>query len=394
MSGTNFSIDDDGATDQAGNSIASFFAPRITPSGNLTTNDINGYVQFTIRFYQENGTAGEQYNIPPIVLPVDDYSTPPPFGGLSGLNYIHYDIDGSTVGTGGWFRETGVVQNIPTVTINADASTELVPYSYTYIGNWKGFAGSVCERTGVSRCSQVTAAASYITPQTQLTFRMGYDYNYNGTSFNSKPTRQYGSRFGCFTFPQQSTLPVKLLSFEGVYKNNFTYLSWTADNQVNFSAYEIERSSNGIDFSGIGVKTGQGIGSERQQYQFTDDLSLINSDAFFYRLKMIDIDGRFSYSNIIMIRKDGVKSKGLAITPNPIISGNMATVRFYADAEGPVELKVIEMSGKVVLTQHSNVNEGTNSVAITNLNRLQPGFYILQLNNHGINAVTKFSVIR
>ncbi len=100
MTGGNFSIDDDGATDQGGNSISSFFAPRITPSSNLTTTDQRGYVQFTIRFYLENGTAGQQYPA--------DYATPPPGGGLSGLNYIHYDIDGSTVGTGGWFRETGV----------------------------------------------------------------------------------------------------------------------------------------------------------------------------------------------------------------------------------------------------------------------------------------------
>jgi hypothetical protein len=108
----NSSIDDDGATDQSGNSIASFFAPRITPDNTLTTTDRRGYVQFTIRFFIGNGTAGEQWPA--------DYTTVPSLGGLLGLNYIHYDIDGSTVGTAGWFRETGVVQNVPGSVINGD----------------------------------------------------------------------------------------------------------------------------------------------------------------------------------------------------------------------------------------------------------------------------------
>lgn len=386
MNGSNFSIDDDGATDQAGNSISSFFAPRITPSSNLTNSDLRGYVQFTIRFYLENGTAGQQYP--------GDYTTVPPGGGLSGLNYIHYDIDGSTVGSNGWFRETGVVQNVAGSSINADASTELVSYTYTDGVNWKGFAGSVCERTGVSRCSQVTVAAAYAIPQTLITFRMGYDYNYTNSSFNSQPTRQYGSRFGCFNFPQQSTLPVKLISFSGMYKNGNANLSWIADNQVDFSAYGIERSSNGIDFAGIGVRQRQGTGAERQQYQYTDDLSTAAGDEFYYRLKMIDIDGRYSYSNIIRLSKSGIKKSGMVISPNPVISNAMASLRVDAVAGGQAELKIIDMLGKVVLKQQNNVYEGSNNLVLNNLNRLQPGTYILQMTTGNTTEVTRFTIAR
>jgi hypothetical protein len=386
MNGSNFNIDDDGATDQAGNSISSFFAPRITPSSNLTNSDLRGYVQFTIRFYLENGTAGQQYP--------GDYTTVPPGGGLSGLNYIHYDIDGSTVGSNGWFRETGVVQNVAGCSINADASTELVSYTYTDGVNWKGFAGSVCERTGVSRCSQVTVAAAYATPQTQITFRMGYDYNFTNSSFNSQPTRQYGSRFGCFNFPQQSTLPVKLISFNGMYKNGNANLSWIADNQVDFSAYSVERSSNGIDFTGIGVRQRQGTGAERQQYQYTDDLSAAAGDEFYYRLKMIDIDGRYSYSNIIRLSKSGIKKSGMVVSPNPVISNAMASLRVDAAAGGQAELKIIDMLGKVVLKQQNNVYEGANNLVLNNLNRLQPGTYILQMTTGSITEITRFTIAR
>jgi hypothetical protein len=386
MSGSNFNIDDDGATDQAGNSISSFFAPRITSSSNLTTTDQRGYVQFTIKFYLENTTAGQQYPA--------DFTTVPPFGGLTGLNYIHYDIDGSAVGSGGWFRETGVVKNVGSPVINADASTELTAYNYIDgVENWKGFAGSVYERTGVSRCSQVTAAASFATPQTQISVRMGYDYNYNGTSFNSQPTRQYGSRFGCFTFPQRTTLPVTLLSFNGAYKNNATILNWAAENQINFDHYEIERSSDGTHFNGIGTKAPvQNNTSAKETYQYGDDLIALNGDIFFYRLKMVDADGTFKYSNVILIRKDQKNIIGLTLSPNPIVSGGTTTVRFEASASSAVEFKVVDMSGRVVLKQQNNVTEGTNSIAITNLDRLQPGMYVLQMNDGNTVNVTKLTI--
>jgi Secretion system C-terminal sorting domain len=385
MSGSNFNFDDDLATDQAGNSISSFFAPRITAANNLTTTDQRGYVQFTIKFYLENGTAGQQYPA--------DFTTIPPFGGLTGLNYIHYDIDGSTVGAGGWFRETGVIQNIGAPVINADASTELTAYNYTDGVNWKGFAGSVFERTGVSRCSQVTAAASFATPQTQVTFRMGYDYNYNGTSFNSQPTRQYGSRFGCFTFPQRTTLPVTLLSFNGAYKNNAALLNWTAENQISFDHYEIERSTNGTNFSSIAAKTSlQNNTAARENYQHMDDLSIASGNVFFYRLKMVDADGTFKYSGVIVIRKDQKSIVGITISPNPIVTGGMATVRFEATTRSTVEFKVVDMAGRVVLKQQNNVTEGTNSIAITNLDRLQPGMYMLQMNDGSAVNVTKFTI--
>jgi hypothetical protein len=385
MTGANFSIDDDAATDQVGNSIASFFAPRITPLNTLTTSDQRGYVQFVIRFFVENGTAGQQYP--------GDFTTVPT-GGLSGLNYIHYDIDGSTVGTGGWFRETGVIQNVPASVINANVPTELASYTYTDGGGWKGFAGSVCERTGVSRCAEVAAAARYNLPQTLVRFRMGYDYNFTTASFASRPTRQYGSRFGCFDFPQLGTLPVRLLSFSGTYKNNNALLNWAADNQVNFTGYEVERSTDGVNFGSIGYKEKQNESLQRQDYQLTDDLSSSFEKVFYYRLRMIDIDGKYTYSNTIMLRKDGSKNTSIIINPNPVVTGGAATLRFDAATRTTVEVRVVDMTGKVVLRQQNNVYDGLNSIGINNMDRLQPGMYMVQLHNNGEVLTTKLSVAR
>ena len=365
MTGTNFNIDDNTATDQLGNSIASFFAPRITSSSNLTTSDLRGYVQFTLRFYVENGTAGEQYS--------GDYTTLPPLGGLTGLNYIHYDIDGSTVGTGGWFRETGVVQNVAGLSINADVTTELLSYTYTDGGTWKGFAGSVCERTGVSRCAQVAASASFPTPQTQITFRMGYDYNYNGTSFNSQPTRQYGSRFGCFTFPQPSTLPVLLKSFSAL-RNQQTAnvsLKWTSSAEINNVGFEIQRNLGNDNWQTIGfVKSQAPGGNSTSDINYSYDDFNNSKSVSQYRLRQIDIDAKIKYSEIRSVR--GLDQKiGIIIYPNPTNDGKINIV--FEDKSSVRDISVIDMSGRMV-KQMKNIT--ANSIQIDNLT---PGMYSIKV---------------
>jgi hypothetical protein len=386
MSPGMFTMDDDAALDQSGSSITHFFAPRISSKNVLTTTDERGYVQFTIKFYLEDNTTGEQYP--------QDYSSVPPLGGLEGLNYIHYDIDGGAVGTGGWFRETGVIKKVPGTVINADLGTELISYSYSDGSNsWNGFAGAVSERTGVSRCAETVAAGKFSYPQTQVTFRMGYDYYYNGTALNTQSTRQYGSRFGCFSFPHQSTLPVRLLSFSGAIKNNSAVLNWITENETNFSGYDIERSTNGINFYSLALKSIQAVGMGRYNYKHTDNLMAEAGNDFYYRLKMIDKDGRYTYSNIIVIRKDQ-KTTGISIAPNPVLNNQVATIRIETTKPCFTYFNIIDMSGTIVLKQQSNVEEGNNSIHINGLDKLKPGIYWIQMNNGGEIINSKFSIIK
>ncbi len=383
MTGTNFSIDDDAAVDQSSVSIASFFAPRITPSTSLTGSDQRGYVQFTISFFTENGTAGQQYP--------GDYTNTPPLGGLSGLNYIHYDIDGSTVGSGGWFRETGVIKDVLGSVINANAPTELVSYTYNDGTNWKGFAGSVCERDGVSRCSQVAVAANYTLPQASITVRMGYDYNFTNSNFGAATTRQYGSRFGCFTFPQIINLPVRLLSFNCAYNNGHTLVNWSTDNEVAFDHFDVERSSNGMDYSPIGSQPSRGS-TGKSNYTYNDDLSAVNGSVFYYRLKMVDDNGEFKYSQVVLIKKDSKTIKGLSVQPNPVTNG-IAIVKMTSLKHGTAELRVIDLNGRVLLRQSQSIYEGQNSISI-NVDKLQPGIYSMQMMVEDAMITTKFSIGR
>jgi Secretion system C-terminal sorting domain len=194
-------------------------------------------------------------------------------------------------------------------------------------------------------------------------------------------------------FPGNSILPIKLISFSGSLKNNITTLTWETENAMNFSHFDIERSFNGIDFTDVGSKPFAGDYARRTSYSFADDLSAVPGNVIYYRLKMVDVDANFKYSNVILIRK-GSKIIGLTINPNPVIRGGMATVRLESVNRGTTEFKVVDMSGKILLSQKNNISEGTNSISISNLERLQPGMYILQMNNGNEVLSVKFSITR
>ncbi len=192
-------------------------------------------------------------------------------------------------------------------------------------------------------------------------------------------------------FPNQTTLPVHLLSFTGSLRNNIATLNWDAENEINFSHYQIERSTDGSNFTSIGTKNGAGTG--RISYQFTDDLNAVSGNIVYYRLKNVDVDGAYSYSKVVMLRKDQKSFTGVAINPNPVVSST-ATVRFNSTVNANVSLRVVDGGGKVVLQQQEKAYEGVNSIPVNNLDRLVPGVYVLQLDNQGELNVVKFTVVR
>ncbi len=194
-------------------------------------------------------------------------------------------------------------------------------------------------------------------------------------------------------FPNQTVFPVELISFTGSLRSNITTLRWETENEQNFDHFEIERrTDNAGNYTKIGEKASLGS-SSRSYYTFDDNLGSVSGSAFNYRLKIVDQDGKFKYSNIILIRKDLKMITGIMLSPNPVISG-IATARFTASADGMVNLHVVDMSGKTVLTQMAKVYEGENSVSINNLDRLQPGIYMLKMEDHGAINTIKFSIAR
>jgi len=171
------------------------------------------------------------------------------------------------------------------------------------------------------------------------------------------------------------TLPVTLLSFNGNTINFGVQLNWKVTNEIRFAGYEIQRSTDAISFTKIGFLQSGGV-SFITNYKF-DDVQLPNSQQLFYRLKMIDQDGRFSYSSIIRINLTGQLNKRvITIAPNPFING--LTIQIQSAGNQNIQLQLLDMSGKLLKETRYPILPGTNQLYLQ-AGDLPKGMYLLKL---------------
>lgn len=106
-------------------------------------------------------------------------------------------------------------------------------------------------------------------------------------------------------------LPLNLISFSGSKQNNDALLQWKTANETGVSKFEVQRSNDGQTFATIGTVAAGGL-----LYSLTDANTFSSRTVAFYRLKSIDVDARFTYSNILKLSKQ--TSAALTVYPNPV----------------------------------------------------------------------------
>jgi hypothetical protein len=176
------------------------------------------------------------------------------------------------------------------------------------------------------------------------TYQNGYYLEFATSSF---------STFFITSVSSAGTLPLQLTSFNGVYDGRKSFLTWKTANEINTDRFEVERSTDAVSFSLIGTVTAKGniSGSD---YSLTD-AKFIFSVAY-YRLKVIDKDGKFTYSKIVRLTTDN--KTALTVYPNPVrttlvinhpLSDAVSFVEIYA-ANGTL-IKRIKVGEAVMQTE-------------------------------------------
>ncbi len=173
-------------------------------------------------------------------------------------------------------------------------------------------------------------------------------------------------------------LPVKLAYFNGYKQNNRVMLLWESTEEINLQEYEIEEQQN---TPGSWMSKGKVSAKKLQTataYNFTVIPAATNKDHSIYRLKMIDVDGKITFSNTIKINFKKAEAN-LTVTNNPV-SGNM--LRFVITGL-PVNkmtaITVIDFSGKTVLSSSAKTLT-PNSI---NIAHLPSGVYRLVVYTEG-----------
>jgi hypothetical protein len=201
--------------------------------------------------------------------------------------------------------------------LNPNNSTALVDYDNIIIENVRQESPNV-SRSGdanFGRPRNTMLGLDDTRRFANITFKNCY-YNNKGLGSFTDGDFSVNSFTQNVVFILDGVLPLTLLNFSGYSKENNTYLTWQTTNEKNASHFEIERSLDGISFTKIGQTKCFGSTMMVNKYTFTD-YNTVGNDNQYYRLKQVDIDGKFNYSTIIVMEPNANNSKSALIFPNP-----------------------------------------------------------------------------
>lgn len=186
------------------------------------------------------------------------------------------------------------------------------------------------------------------------------NWNAATSDFTTHTEFEYFSTFN-------GNLPVSLLLFSVQKKQADVLINWQTTGELNFNHYEVERSIDGIIFKKIGavsLQAGYGI----KKYNYNDENAVAafrKNKNLYYRLMMVDNDGKFKYSQVASVALDKIPS--VSIYPNP------AKDKLQIDGIYNYRIiKIADITGKIILIQNASVKP-------IDISRLQKGVYIITI---------------
>jgi hypothetical protein len=171
-------------------------------------------------------------------------------------------------------------------------------------------------------------------------------------------------------------LPVQFVKLSGVLQGDRVALNWTVIASKEVDHFEVERSGDNRGYTRTGIVSQIVLLNQQQSFAFSDNISSVNNEVIFYRIKVIGKLGEIQYSNIMVIRKQQNRTE-LSITPNP--ARDQVSMAFFAEKESTITIRLVDNLGKTVLVQNRQVMKGNNSLQLTGLERFSNGVYSMQL---------------
>lgn len=167
-----------------------------------------------------------------------------------------------------------------------------------------------------------------------------------------------------------SVLPLKLLSFSAEHAVKENRLSWNTAEEINTAYFDIERSNDGRLFSKAGRVNS--YGKLRNSYSFRD-IKPAQGDNF-YRLKMVDKDGEFAYSDVKKLNNANILL--MSVYPNP--ANKYVAVSLFNETSQEVSFNITDIKGTMLKKQKIRVPAGS-SITDISIADLSPGVYILHV---------------
>ncbi len=254
----------------------------------------------------------------------------------------------------------------PTSSSLAAGQTQTFTISNATVGAFYGIADA---STGQSLGTGVWASATSLNITTNTFTSGNYTVQIKGTSLSG--LSMCSSSGSSASLIVTSSLPSKLGSFTGVWINNTVRLNWKTVMESELDKFEIERSTDAITYQSLGnVKALNALNGST--YSFLDaSPKTIN----YYRLKQIDLDGRATYSNVLVM-KLGTLSK-MMMYPNPFT--NQLSIQLYLTKTETIQLDLLDIRGVRLASKQVMGVFGNNTINWEGLGHINQGVYMLRI---------------
>ncbi|MCB9033980.1 MAG: T9SS type A sorting domain-containing protein [Chitinophagales bacterium] len=178
-----------------------------------------------------------------------------------------------------------------------------------------------------------------------------------------------------------SPLPIELLSFNGINVGTDNLLFWTTTAEINNWKFIIEHSTDGANFTAIGEVLGAGNSSEMLDYQFTHYNPIVGNN--YYRLKQVDYNGAYTYSNIVLIKTNSNTKQEVAVYPNPV--ANELNIVFSNTFKTNPTVNIYNTLGQTIYT--NTIDISNNKIFKVDVSHLSKATYLLVIDDYSNNKL-------
>jgi hypothetical protein len=324
----------------------------------------------TVDFYSPNGkilatlTNNSAHNYGLTTVSIDN-------AGTGAVNYSTNTANALKI-----FQKS--LQIVPTNNNGSGNYTIKLYFDATEISGWKAITGINFNNSNIIKCPGNIASGThnngvYGTSQTIAAYG----------AFDSSITATFSTGFSGFGGGNNSgVLPVTLVNFTALKKENNVELNWLTSSEINNMGFDLERSIDGKNWNKIYFAPGRGTYFSRTNYSFTDENAFEAGKVLFYRLKQQDFNGVFEYSTVRVVEKS-IETENITFSPQPAVNELLIETSLTLG----FNYTIINQEGKEVAN-----GKITSASGKINIAALPPGNYYLRVMENNELYSTKMFV--
>lgn len=300
--------------------------------------------------------------------------------------FVHTITNGTTAFAAGSYAASLYLLNVNTPgTCAPDPLLPTISFKVEYNTAANGNAGWVTLTTINSAPVPQSAIPTWI--------QLGAAFNLPVMAQRVRLTLSDGTTSGCgndfaiddikfATCPSGGPLPVEFLSIDAEQKGGGVAVNWSTASEFNNKYFDLEKIINGSTWSVVNSVKGAGNSSVTKYFTSYDAQPATGYN--YYRVKQVDVDGRFKYSSVVKV-KINIETTGVSVLANPFV--NNITVDFLSPVRQSVSVRLSDISGKLVSTEKWKLAAGSSRMVKQNISSLQRGMYIITVIDENSNVI-------